>query len=99
MLLILRFHCWLYGFTVEINSETVKSTNVQSKINLCTKSLIIRKKNSVKVSRRLKLKKSKLSLKKYEKWNSEMNNQIEKFPKSEKEPKIYITKTNDFPLF
>jgi hypothetical protein len=46
-----------YGFTVDfiilllkstisigkINSETVKSTNVRSKINLCTKSLIIRK--------------------------------------------------------
>jgi hypothetical protein len=30
----------------KINSETVKSTNVRSKINLCTKSLIIRKKNS-----------------------------------------------------
>jgi hypothetical protein len=57
-LLILRFHCWFYGFTVDftilllkstiwngkINSETVKSTNVQSKINLCTKSEIIRKK-------------------------------------------------------
>jgi hypothetical protein len=29
----------------KINSETVKSTNVRSKIILCTKSLIIRKKN------------------------------------------------------
>jgi hypothetical protein len=52
--------CWFYGFTVDftilllkstikngkINSETVKSTNVWSKINLCTKSFIIRKKNT-----------------------------------------------------
>jgi hypothetical protein len=59
-LLILRFHCLFYGFTVDftilllkstisngkINSETVKSTNVRSKINLSTKSLILRKKNS-----------------------------------------------------
>jgi hypothetical protein len=48
-LLILRFHCWFYHFTVEngkCNSETVKSTNGRSKINLYTKSLIIRKKNS-----------------------------------------------------
>jgi hypothetical protein len=51
-------YCKLYGFTVDftilllkstisngkINSETIKSTNVRSKINLCTKSLIIRKK-------------------------------------------------------
>jgi hypothetical protein len=28
----------------KINSETVKSTNVRSKINICSKSLIIRKK-------------------------------------------------------
>jgi hypothetical protein len=42
ILLILRFHCWFYHFTVD--SETVKSTNVRSKINLCTKSLIIRTK-------------------------------------------------------
>jgi hypothetical protein len=50
---------WFYSFTVDftilllkstisngkINSETVKSTNVRSKINLCSKSLFLRKKN------------------------------------------------------
>jgi hypothetical protein len=65
VLLILRFHCWFYDLTVDftilllkstisngkINSETLKSTNVRSKINLCTKSLIVRKKILSVVSR------------------------------------------------
>jgi hypothetical protein len=40
----------------KINSETVKSTNVRSNINLCTKSLIIRKKILRAAANGLKLK-------------------------------------------